>query len=117
MTDASGRDPRFSLMIATVAIAALAVGAFLLGDRNATPPPSGPTVVFASTDVNCKSGSVFSIGTGTNGGICNVNTDASGNVTGGSCGDGGNKSSVNCGHNGGVGACSGTSGSGTCGSK
>ena len=117
MAETGLRDHSFGLLVAVVAIVALSVGGFLLGDRTPTPPPSGPNVVFASTDVNCKSGSTFSISTGTDGGNCNVLTDASGNVTGGSCNDGGNKSSVTCGRNGGVGACDSTSGKGGCQSK
>jgi hypothetical protein len=107
----------FFLVIAVAAITALGVASFALGGRGGTSEPSGPTVVFASTDVNCKGGGTFSISTGTDGGSCSVNTDASGNVTGGSCGDGGNKSGVNCGRNSGSGACDGTSGKGGCQSK
>lgn len=113
----AGRESGFSLLAVAVGAVALAVAGFALGDRGQTTQPSGPTVVFASTDVNCKGGGTFSISTGTDGGNCIVSNDASGNVTGGSCTDGGNKSSVTCGRNGGEGACDGTSGKGGCQTK
>lgn len=112
-----GRLSGFSVLVAAVAVVALATAGLVLADRGQTGQPGGPTVVFASTDVNCKGGGTFSIGTGTDGGNCLVSTDASGNVTGGSCTDGGNKSSVTCGRNGGEGACDGTSGKGGCQTK
>jgi len=111
------RNRGFVLVIAVAAITALAVASFALGGRGEISQPTGPTVVFASTDVNCNGGGTFSLSTGTDGGTCSVLTDASGKVTGGSCTDGGNKSSVTCGRNGGSGACDGTSGKGGCQSK
>lgn len=74
-----------------------------------------PGVVGASLEVTCGGGKTYEISTGTSGGSCGVDTDSNGTVTGGSCGtlaDSSNGASMTCSQ-----GCTGSSGSGSCGTK
>ncbi len=83
-----------------------------------TDDASSVGVAFASIEVQCKNGNKFKLSTGTDGGACAVSLDENENVTGGNCGDAGNggegSAKVSCTANGGAGACTETTGKGSC---
>jgi hypothetical protein len=78
-----------------------------------------PGVIGASMEVTCEGGKTFTVSTGDNGGACGATIGENGSVAGGSCGSasgsGGGSASVDCNANSGQGACTGSSGSGSCG--
>ena len=78
-----------------------------------------PGVIGASMEVTCEGGKTFTVSTGDAGGACGATIGENGNVSGGMCGSasgsGGGSASVSCSANNGQGACTGSSGSGSCG--
>lgn len=79
-----------------------------------------PGVIGASMEVTCEGGKTFTISSGNNTGACGATIGVNGNVSGGMCGSasgesGGGSASVSCSANNGQGACTGSSGGGSCG--
>ncbi len=99
-----------------------------LGIRNVRLSPTGvrsvkgarlvPGAILATMEVSCRGGKTFTISTG-GAGSCSATIAENGNVAGGSCQGGGvlggGDASVDCSANSGQGACTGSSGSGSCG--